>query len=43
MTPLERWAWIEAVHDAVMEATSLEDCENLRLWWQEILNLNNQS
>ena len=41
MTMRERWSWIEAVHDAVMESRNTDDFDGLRLWWQELLDLNN--
>lgn len=33
----EVWLWIEAIHQAVMEAKSLEDWDGLNLWWRDTI------
>lgn len=37
----ERFAWIEAVHAAIMDARSLEDFDGLQEWWRQLVDLSN--
>jgi hypothetical protein len=37
VTTMTLWNWIEGIHQAVMETTSVEDHEGLSLWWREVI------